>query len=124
MSEALPEVFRPAVTRLSKLLDSAERTGDHRPVVELAGEILSKPEIDAYPRFAATVRLERAHALVSDARGVTDEQAVEILGEMAAVRAALAPASPPLAAVVDFVEGSALLVLGTVQSDARVLTKA
>jgi len=83
MVERFPPRYAPYLSRILLLAHEAERDADDSALISLIDEVLSQHGIAQYPEFQATVRLERAHALSTDAKGLNNEQARFVQSERA-----------------------------------------
>lgn len=90
----------------------AETSGDFAKAVAAADEILHQSDIDSFPEFAATVRLERGYLQVSSGT-LSTEAAHGLVSDIALVDRALKSPPSELVAVRSITEGAALLVLAS-----------
>src|SRR5690242_15322090 len=106
MVERLPSRYAPYLSRMTRLAHKAEQDANNQGLISLINEILSQPDIARYPKFQATVRLERAHALSTDANGLNNAQARFVQSELEWIRAHLGSSvNAQLTRLLQFIEG-------------------
>jgi|GEM_PF-7067032 len=110
--QAPPSHYLPQLQMLMAATQRAEASGDFAKAIAIADEILRQSDIDSFPEFAATVRLERGYLQVSSG-ALSTEGAHSLVNDVAVVDSALKSPPAELVAVRSITEGAALLVLAS-----------
>ena len=112
------------IATLMRASATAEQTGDSEPVVKVVSTILADATIHEFPKFAATVKLERAYALAAAGKGLDTAGAQYVLAELDSIQDTLNSADVRnLSGLVTLVRACGLLTLGVNLLDTQALSR-